>query len=271
METIIVLAVTSGLFVSAMIMMSGQQAKTEFSQSIGDARSGMDDVVNDVATGYFMSRGGVTCGNLIGAPFIWGNGTQEQGTYQACMMVGKAVQLGIDTDASKYNVFNIVGLRLAPSTGQQPVSLSQAVVDLSSATGTVDNRMLSGGLKIYSAFYQDQVGGAKIPVSGFAVVSSLAKYSTSGTLQAGSTSVDLIPLTNTGGKESEANFRTNAKTLLRGTSPLPILNPSGGITVCMDSGGTDQHVLLTIGVNGNLSTDSSVKQGKSADDVGCKP
>ena len=54
-ETLIFLAVSALLFVSTIILISGRQAKAQFTNSVRDLVSDITDVANDVANGYYQT------------------------------------------------------------------------------------------------------------------------------------------------------------------------------------------------------------------------
>ncbi|HSX44369.1 MAG TPA: hypothetical protein VLE69_03715, partial [Candidatus Saccharimonadales bacterium] len=70
-ETMIVLAVTGFMFFSAMLFISGQQAKTEFTQAAHETEAKINDVLNDVSTGVYNNKGDFRCDYIGGSP---GNG-----------------------------------------------------------------------------------------------------------------------------------------------------------------------------------------------------
>lgn len=263
METIIVLAVTSGLFVSAMIMMSGQQAKTEFRQAVGETQSLLDDTANDVATGYYSVDSTMKCYKfLTDVGFTAGTG-QEKGTSSVCTFLGRVVQFAATTP-DKTSTYSVAGLReLKP--GVLATTLTEAKARVSPEQTMITTSVLPGGLTVQNAFYQATVGGAKVPISGVAFVSTLGS-STGSSLKPGVSSVDIIPLPGAL-NVAQGAFGAAATTTLQ--DGLVVKNPQGGISVCLDSGGTNQHVILRIGVNGSMASELSIRNGKSASDSEC--
>lgn len=266
-ETTIFLAVSSALFISAMLLVSGQQAKTEFHQAVGEAQSRIDDVTNDVATGYYTTNGSLKCDNFFG-PSV-SAGTTGQGKNVYCVVLGRAVQF--KTDSNKLFAYTVVGRRTTDSAGTiYPQTLSDALPNLALAPGSYTDDALPSGLQPYSAYYTDG-SGTKKSVQGFVVVSKLATYASSGSLVSGGSSYDLVPIP--GGSAGNmtlvyTDFRTLVQNTLK-TAGID-MNPSGGVTVCMDSGSTDQHILLRIGSGGDLTTSVEFRGGKSTDDSECQ-
>ncbi len=266
-ETVIFLAVSSAMFISAMALMGGQQAKTEFRQAVGETQSRVDDVINDVATGYYSSSPSLECFNFLGTPGFRNTSGKDSGTNPPCIFVGRAVQLGVNNN-TKANLYTIAGFRQISGVNTTSLESSQAKATIATETNhpeLIEPFVLPAGMKIAKAFYQATPGDpAKVSVSGFAVASSLASYNiASGGLKAGASTVDIYPLPGSF-NVSQNTFISGTNTTLRGASPVK--NPAGGISVCIDSGGTNQHFILRIGVSGNLSTTVEIKNGLTASD-----
>jgi Tfp pilus assembly protein FimT len=261
-ETLIFLAVSGVMFVSAMLVVGGQQARTEFRQSAGEFQALIDDTANDVATGYYLNNGGRVCGNWAGVPFIW-TGTAQQGTQQGCIMMGRVIQFGHEGDNTKVARYNVAGVR------QKDGRLVQTLVDAQPDIYAPQVSQLLSGMSVASAYYQQSPSSARLPIGGIAILSSLAEYSTTGGLTSGLSRVELVPMTAQGVGASQSDFTTSNKALLREISPGPVVNPSGGFTVCLDSGGTDQHIVLRFGVGGSAATEVDYRQQRSANDAEC--
>jgi prepilin-type N-terminal cleavage/methylation domain-containing protein len=117
-EVMIVLAVTAFLIAAALIYVSGQQQKAQFTQSIHDAQSKVDDIINKVGSGYYATTGNFNCTTGGGVLNI-NPGTNTRGTNTGCIFIGRAIQFGIDDAGSPpnrpkgtgFNVYNLVGLQ----------------------------------------------------------------------------------------------------------------------------------------------------------------
>lgn len=265
-ETIIFLTVSSALFVSAMLLVGGQQAKTEFRQAVGEAQSVIDDTANNVSTGYYKSPDttGQCAASGSGEPGLSGAATVETGANPACMMLGQVIQFG---QGDNLTVSSVIGFR---SRGIHPNTRLPQDLTTSSTTGAyatvlnhadfIENVKLPFGLTVARAIAEwDDMN--KQDIRGVAFVSSLGNLS-GDPLQPGSLSVDVVPLPGTLLPAGNALFRTEANATLRAT-PLA-KNPSGGVRICLDSGGTNQHIVLSFGANGNLATSVAYRNGLSA-------
>lgn len=69
-ETIIFLAVTGAVFASTITIVSGQQARTEFTQAVRDVQTRIQDISNDVTTGFYHNPGTLRCNANPGGPHI---------------------------------------------------------------------------------------------------------------------------------------------------------------------------------------------------------
>src|SRR4051812_35553772 len=88
-EVLIVLAVTGVLLASALRLISGQQARTEFSQSIRDVQSQINDVMNNVSSGYFATGGKVGCTTSSSGPTLSSTPPSGgSGTSKDCILIG---------------------------------------------------------------------------------------------------------------------------------------------------------------------------------------
>lgn len=258
-EVMIVLVVTSALLVSAILLIAGQQRKTEFGQAVRDIESRINDTVNDVSTGFYPNTGNFTCISLGSGPIISAGGN-NQGANQGCIFIGRVMQFAVlGTNNEGYNSYTVVGQRVT-SSNQQVTNFAQAhptAVAPSSSSSSVPDATQTGtllyGLKAAS-MYIINADDSHTPIGAFGVFSTFAN---SGTQPTGTTSVDLIPLGNSLGV-SQTTMVDTINTVNDATSK----NPAKGIAVCFNSGGTDQHAIITIGANqGRITTNSVIDSG----------
>lgn len=267
METMIFLVVTAGLFASAMLLINGQEAKTEFYQAVRDVNTQILDVINDVATGYYNNPTGFTCIYGAAGPVATVAAADTQGTNDQCIFIGRVISFGIHGDDTTFSIFNVIGNRQNGSAVDAPL-----VTDLAQARPTPLSRwsggppgfpdthhtsLLPGGLTVGSMKYTD--GGATFtPLGSVGIFSTFSTY-TSGVLNSGSQTANLIPVLG-----SEWANQTNTQDIARNiyinaaTSPK---DPSGGVEVCFNSGGTNQHATITIGGQGKLTSTAQIWNG----------
>src|SRR6185369_14875519 len=129
---------SSALLISALLLVSGQQQKTAFSQSIHDIQNQIDAVVGNVATGYYHNTNNFTCtaGVADTEPQI-SSGVNTQGQNKGCIFIGRAMQFGVNgTGGSGFNVYDLVGLQNVAGTSNDTTSLSEAA-PLALAPGSI--------------------------------------------------------------------------------------------------------------------------------------
>lgn len=262
-ETMIFLAVSGTMFISAMLLINGQQQKAQFSTAIREIDSRLQDTINDVATGFYTNTNNFTCT----APSIGGNpevlevaNADSQGKNTDCIFVGRAIQFAVaGSDGEDYITYSMVGRRLL-ATGNEVQSIydAQAIpiapgdTKNSGVPDAAEHNRLTGGLKLKYMSYR--AGSGRQPIAGIGFFTTFARYSGSN-LDSGSLSTDVVP------------FVTVAKNITSGQAvdriwlalnPMPPAvpgtkpgntNPIGGVTLCFQSSGTNQYGLITIGGN----------------------
>lgn len=245
-EVIIVLAVSSALLVSALLLVGGQQNKTQFYQSVRDTEQQVQDIINNVATGYYSRSTNFSCYESGGLPTINTLGSNPLGSNKDCMFIGRVIQFNVGGVPENFAVYNIVGLREDTAGG--------AITDLAQAqptvlTGTTENRTLKYGLSATKMYYNDDPAN-NIGVVGF--FSTLGQPGVAG-LESGSQHVELHPL----------STPTLGGGAISGTITAVIVNNVDSVKVCFDSGSTDQHADLIIGGNGRqTSTQLNIGSGQ---------
>ncbi len=255
------LVVTSALFVSASIAISGRQNQTAFDQAVEDIQSQIQQVINDVAIGYYPNNATFNCSIVGGVPTIGGTASQ-QGTNGGCIFLGKVMQF--DVQGITPEQFAIMPLAGVQQVGGQEVSdLTQAVPTVvvpSITTGTLHSGLTSckTGVGNCKMSFTDTLAGAGT-VGAVAFVKSLAQFDSSGNLESGSQQVDVIPVGTSSLNATQASTITAIQNKLSNTSLSPP-NPSGGVSLCFVSGGTKQSALITIGGTGHeLAVTTSIK------------
>lgn len=236
-ETMIFLAVTSAMFIMAMLFLSGQQSKNEFSTGIRDIQSRLSDVINDASTGYYNNSGNFVCDTTSpGVPNI-SPGTADQGSNADCIFLGRAIQFDSSESGNEtLELYTLVARRLDSTTGADVRDLAQAapkVLDEADAELT-----LPYGITIASVSY----AGGPINTGTIAFVSRLAGNTGSGGIT-GTQDIDLIGITGTVFGQSQIDAKNAIQAGIAG-SPR---NPSSGITLCFNSGGTNQHGIIQLG------------------------
>lgn len=273
-EVMVVLAVTGGLFVAIAGTLAGRQAKTEFGVAAREMESQLQDVVNDVSTGFYSNPGTFQCNtvpisggqqvpNITSAP----PGGTNQGTNDACIFIGRVNHFNLGTNGKSYNIYTVAGAREMTSgvtrrevqnfdeTNPRPVT-SPPFTPASNVDIT-EERSVPPGLVIDQMYYRDSSGRHNVTAVGF--FTTFGSYGTVG-INSGSTGVNVVPLSTGTAKGDVVTAITNLST---GT---PVMNPSGGVFVCMNGDGTNSNALLSIGGSGQqLTTDLQIRSGKCVD------
>jgi type II secretory pathway pseudopilin PulG len=286
-EVMIFLAVSGGLLTFAALFLSGKQARTEFAQSIRDTESQIQDIINDVATGYYANTGNFQCTAAdddtppYESPAITA-GTNNQGANLGCIFVGRAVQFAVaGSDSQDFNIYTIAGRQKVTIGGNKrdvetfDQARPRAIAENTSATppvipadaAAVETRKLSS-LRVMRMTYKMGVTEYNIGAVGF--VSAFGKYASSGSnLVSGDQRVDLVPIADRTApadplKNSTLNQdpKTTADRINALSDATALRNPEGGVIICFEGTGTNQHGILTIGSNGRqLTTELAVNSG----------
>ncbi|NDC21792.1 hypothetical protein EBZ57_00290 [bacterium] len=134
-EVLIVLAISSAMFIAANAFISGRVAETSFRTGVNEMASRIQDIINQVSSGQFSDRP-LNCSiDLLGNinPVA---GTNEQATKKDCIYLGKKIKFS--SPEPKYTIATLAGKRLdgvqLSSIGLKEVS----VIDTSN--------VISGGL-----------------------------------------------------------------------------------------------------------------------------
>jgi prepilin-type N-terminal cleavage/methylation domain-containing protein len=178
-EVMIVLTISTALFATAVIGYSQQNQRTEFTNAVRDIEIIVQDILNDVSTGYYVQSDEFVCQrsgspaspSLISPPPP--DTLSDQGTNQDCIFLGKAVNLrDTDTDGS-FAVHTIVGLRNHTNNEEDPsTNVENAANRTIPFDGTFDRYSIRGSINIPKIITSDGVD-----VAGFAVVSGFGNGS----------------------------------------------------------------------------------------------
>ncbi len=247
-ETLIFLGVTGALFVSAMLIVGGQQRKSEFSTGIRDIESQIIDIMNDVSTGLYENTGNFSCSTAsspTNPPVISSGLTSEQGTNSQCTYVGRALQFAPQgSNNEQIGIYTLVGRRQVGIVGsaRDVRTLAEAAPNiLDQADTTLD---LPYGIKIMSVSYNDGTVQNRGMVT---LTSRFAGNSGSGGIT-GTQDIDITAINGSGLNDVVPAAKNNVRININNT--LSARNPASGITLCFNSGGTNQHGKIVIGGSG---------------------
>lgn len=259
-ETLVVLAVTGGLFAAVALSISGRQGKTQFEQGINEIRAQIEQVINDVSIGYYPNSNNFRCQAGAFGPVL-SAGATEQGENSGCIFLGRVIQFGITgTDPEEYRVFTLAGLQ-RDSSGAEVSTYVQArpkVVAPNATDASIPDSSTTGRLQYGLTVCKTPATCNQSNVGAIAIVNSLDHFTSNGT-QSGSQQLKIIPVAGSAVGVSSANAATTINNNFASSAEA-----SSGIRFCFISGSSDQSGLITIGnANKELSVTLSIRGNKS--------
>ncbi len=131
LEVMIVITVSAAMFVAAVVSFSGRNQQVQFSQSVRDLESKLNDIVNDVAVGFFDNPSDLVCRVSGPAPgqVDLSIDNSNPASLGECIFLGKVLQFAPNNTggikAGIINVYSVLGRRISAS-GAASLSLSDA-------------------------------------------------------------------------------------------------------------------------------------------------
>jgi type II secretory pathway pseudopilin PulG len=229
LEVIIVLTVSSMLFAASIVGFNQQNRRTQFTDSVNNFAQNIQDVLNDVETGFYPSNNSFSCTALAAGFPIPSPTAAQQGTNESCIFVGKAIQFApgpsSPTNKANIDIYTIIGRRLVENSTKPVSSINDAKpIGLDNL---VDRKTLSAGVEIISV---------KQAVSGQAY-SGIAMVSTSGTGGGINTGLNArASLASIAGNinNTKGTFLNN----IRAINSSNVDQARDGIYICVKEGGT---------------------------------
>lgn len=247
-EVMTFLAITGLLFISAATAVGGQQRNVQYSQSVRDFESQIQDVINDVSNGYFpdISRG--TCSiNVSGQP-IFTDSTDDKGTSTECVFVGKSLFFNVAGQTEDIGVGTLVGANTDIGV-QASLKLSELKPSLAFDTNNVDlteYKALRYGLKV------TKIAQVSDPNITFDTINFIAGLNESSQSSSKNGTLTTNVYMTTGSVQTAAQdivYYANRIKTLADSSPV---NVSGGLFICVQT--TDgRNARIVIG-GGNVAT-----------------
>lgn len=204
-EVMIVLGVTAILLVSALTLVGGQQSKTQFRESSIDIQSNIDQVINNVQTGYYSRPQNLSCSASISGP-VFASAATNRGSNQSCIFLGRAMQLAVNGDRNSYNVYNLAGLRIN-SSGQSVSSIDETLPTAISIGGATNNyggftdttelKSIQYGYNVKSMSYKLTASSMPAPTSIVAFITDFPSSSSANTNNSSSRVAELYAISNT--------------------------------------------------------------------------
>ena len=244
-ETLIVLAVTGLLFVSAVLLINGRQNKTQFQTAINNLVQQVQQVINETQSGYYAGSNNFSCTSTAGAVNLApGNTVNGQ-----CIFVGKVLQFGTRTDPGQLIVYPLVGSRGSNMAiaATNPVAAYDAAngVDASSVV-TMQNGLTPVGSGGSWGMYYNGTPASQTGAMGFIAgdnSGNFASLDSSGAgFSSGSQQVSLYAVKNS----TPDMDKPSMVSAINVHAPAPNLVPATAVSVCIASGTTNQSGLLTV-------------------------
>lgn len=245
-ETMIVLAVSAGLFVIATLYVGGKQAKTEFQVGVRDIQTEIQQIINQTASGYYGVKD-TTCSAGPSGDVTFSAGTTKLGTNGECIFIGKAIVV----DSTKLYVYPLAGARqVAGIETTDPVGARATIA------GSPEIVTLPNGITLTGAAYDS---ASLVPHAyGFAILSSMANMIDSAT---GSQTFDLYGFQGNFLSPDDYEDVINAEKDVSPATSAYLSKKS--VRFCMKSAGGDQSALLTIGGESGLAVRHEIMMGAS--------
>lgn len=295
-EVMVFLAISALLFVGAMTAIGGRQNQVQFQQGVRDAQSKLEDVINQVVSGFYPNPGTLPCrilapSNVNSGPDFSGPGV-TQGANGDCIFLGKVMQFTDNTGsgsgtlgAVNYNLLSVAGRRVNKQ-GQDVTSLKEAlptaIAGLSGGPDVTEKNVLQFGVKVTRIMVPTSApSGGVYAVSAndnhyydsIAFFSSLAKLdANTGTLASGAQHVsfgvvqpEVANLNRTQSDAANAINKITDESGDPGGRNTITMNPPNGIIICLADQTNKQKAMLTIGggtsqTSVNLSQDNAYSE-----------
>jgi type II secretory pathway pseudopilin PulG len=242
-ETLIVIAVSSLLLTSSILLVAGQQRKVEFSQAAQDIRSNIERVISETSAGHYPNSG-FSCTANSSNVTITVSAVDTQGRNTNCIFLGRALQFGNGGDTGTYVVHTVTGYQ--HNNGSLAAAIPRLIPENAAFDGSRTVSKLNNGLTVVSMRYVS--GGVPADISTVAFLQSLGEVDTNNNMLSGSQQTMLVPIPASG----TVNTATIGSTVLAAGNQLrnnPPINPDGGVQICL-VGGAGRWAQITIGSNG---------------------
>lgn len=253
-ETMIVMAVTGIMFISVVLLINGKQQRAQFQFAVKDVQTQIRQIITETTAGY-NQLGNNTCSSFGGKPKLATGTTDTLGTNASCVFLGKTIIFSQDKES--FLVAPVIGLRQPITTDFQGVFAA----DLNSSkpilsTDTIASQMmLQFGLTPVAMYIGDDLA-QKVGSVSFVLTPGVKDISPG---SQGTTSQNLNIVAVTSGSSLANSIdaeRSAVETAMQnGTvSSRDYVNSTDDkvkVSICFNSGTTNQSLLLTIGNGGN--------------------
>lgn len=255
-EVMIVLVVSVALFGTVITAMSAQANRTRFTQEVETFEQRLQDILNDVSTGYYPAKGvgEFSCSaNYTTGPNIVSASPQEQGTNLECIFIAKVLHFAPNGNDLAYNIYTMVGNRLASANGKEIANIAEARPKVLGVglPGTIDTGTLGAEVRITKVV----VLKTGTSIGGFGIISDFGKTNVVNNSVSGNASrVHLAAIGSTNLTMNPAIFKAAAENPAANIDYPNYSNEDLGIVICLREGGTaatnGRRASITIGGDG---------------------
>lgn len=253
-ETMIVMAVTGIMFISVVLLINGKQQRAQFQFAVKDVQTQIRQIITETTAGY-NQLGNNTCSSFGGKPKLATGTTDTLGTNASCVFLGKTIIFSQDKES--FLVAPVIGLRQPITTDFQGVfaaDLNSSKPILSTDT-IASQRMLQFGLTPVAMYVGDDLA-QKVGSVSFVLTPGVKDISPG---SQGTTSQNLNIVAVTSGSSLANSIdaeRSAVETAMQNgiVSSRDYINSTDDkvkVSICFNSGTTNQSLLLTIGNGGN--------------------
>lgn len=261
-ETLIVLAASSGLVLIIIALITGQQGKTQFAQAVREADARIQDVMNDYTTGYLVRSDNVSCtaDSSGGRPALTSSASQ-QGRNVGCVYVGRLIQP--NPDSSTYTVHSLIGRQYTAGVFSTQtsdiVSAKPVLLHPTSSNSSIPNLSITdeftAGMKLHSAIYLDSSNNPQT-AGAFGIVSNFGT-TTGGSLVSDKQTPQFFVLTAPYATDTALadKFETGIT-----SADFVIDRP---LALCFESASSKQYAIIKFGTNGggSITTTTTIAGG----------
>lgn len=253
-ETMIVMAVTGIMFISVVLLINGKQQRAQFQFAVKDVQTQIRQIITETTAGY-NQLGNNTCSSFGGKPKLATGTTDTLGTNASCVFLGKTIIFSQDKES--FLVAPVIGLRQPITTDFQGVfaaDLNSSKPILSTDT-IASQKMLQFGLTPVAMYVGDdlaqKVGSVSFVLTpGVKDISPGSQGTTSQNLNivavtSGSSLANSIDAERSAVETAMQNGTVSARDYINST------DDKVSVSICFNSGTTNQSLLLTIGNGGN--------------------
>lgn len=250
-EVMMFLGISGALFVIAVLTIGGKQQQAQFAQGVRDLQSRIEDLTNDVATGYFPDQlSPYQCGYTgpMGSKISFSSGTTAtQGKHDQCVFLGKV--LFFNKDGDNFSVVSVAGGR-ATDQGMTIANYGQAkpvpINGNPSGPDLTDTVNIGNGI-IVTDVISKELGNPATHPAAFGVFTSLPQYNASVT--SGALTTDLISIPGSDINAGPAqNLIPDLQNQIENLAAVPpYINPQ--VVICLRHGSGGKQAALILGSN----------------------